>query len=79
MGVDGNVGEVGPVNAVFWVVLGRQPLSRGKMLYSVRCQRSVCPPDTVNTGGWHETLPRAGQTYVKDDGWSRTRERHEVG
>ena len=79
MGLDGNVGEVGPVNAVFRVVFGRQPLSRGKMLYTVGCQRSVCPLDTVNTGGWRETLSRAVQTYVKDDRWSRTREGYQVG
>ena len=55
MGLDGNVGKVGPVNTVLRVVLGASHTC-GKMIYTDGCQQSVCPPDTVNTGGWLETL-----------------------
>ena len=67
IGLDGNIRKVGPVNTVLRVVLGASHV-RGKMICTVGCQQSVCTPDTVNTGGWRETLSRVVQTYVNEDG-----------
>ena len=60
---EGGSGQHGPPGC-----FGRQPHLWQDDVYTGGCQQPVCPPDTVNTGGWYETLPRVGQTYVNDGG-----------